>query len=376
MNKTGIYIHIPFCVRKCNYCDFLSFPAGEEDRNRYIRCLVQEIERSEKYFPQNRQVDTVFVGGGTPSILSLRQLEQIFEMLRRTFLIEESAEVTVECNPGTVDPQTIRGFRKMGVNRISFGVQSAVDSELQTLGRIHRFQEAQDSVAMAREAGFENINIDVMSAIPGQTKKSYSDTLTQILELKPEHISAYSLIIEEGTPFYEKYRDVPPVDEETDRWMYAATKERLAACGYGRYEISNYARKGYECRHNLKYWSGEDYIGFGLGASSKIANIRYQNERDRRLYIEMIQEGKNVAHVEEVLSLEDEMSEFLILGLRKTRGISLSVFENQFGISVDDIYGKQIEKFMADGLLQREGDRLFFTDYGLDVSNLVLCTFV
>lgn len=376
MNQTGIYIHIPFCVRKCNYCDFLSFPAGEEERNRYIHCLVQEIERSQRYFPENRQVDTVFLGGGTPSILSLRQVEQILKALRQTFIIADTAEITAECNPGTVDLEFIRGLFKNGVNRISFGVQSAVDSELQTLGRIHRFQDAKESVAMAREAGFENINIDVMSAVPGQTKKSYSDTLTRILELKPEHISAYSLIIEEGTPFYEKYGEVPPVDEETDRWMYAATKERLAACGYERYEISNYARRGYECRHNLKYWSGEDYIGFGLGASSKVGVTRYHNESDMTQYLEKIQREDNVAYVEEVLSTEEQMSEYMILGLRKTRGISLNEFKNQFGIPVDDIYGKQIETFMADGLLQREGDRLFFTDHGLDVSNLVLCELI
>lgn len=376
MNQTGIYIHIPFCVRKCNYCDFLSFPAGEEERNRYICCLVQEIERSQRYFPENRQVDTVFLGGGTPSILSLRQVEQILKALRQTFIIADTAEITAECNPGTVDLEFIRGLFKNGVNRISFGVQSAVDSELQTLGRIHRFQDAKESVAMAREAGFENINIDVMSAVPGQTKKSYSDTLTRILELKPEHISAYSLIIEEGTPFYEKYGEVPPVDEETDRWMYAATKERLAACGYERYEISNYARRGYECRHNLKYWSGEDYIGFGLGASSKVGVTRYHNESDMTQYLEKIQREDNVAYVEEVLSTEEQMSEYMILGLRKTRGISLNEFKNQFGIPVDDIYGKQIETFMADGLLQRERDRLFFTDHGLDVSNLVLCELI
>lgn len=376
MEKTGIYIHFPFCLRKCNYCDFLSFPAEGEERERYVTCLVREIRRGGQHFSKRRTADTVFFGGGTPSLLTPPQMERIFEALHETFSIEDSAEITMECNPGTADKEKICGFHKMGGNRISVGVQSAVDSELECLGRIHRFEEAKNTVRTAREAGFQNINIDLMSAIPGQTLESYEDTLEQILVLKPEHISAYSLIIEEGTPFYKKYKDNPPVDEETDRLMYAVTKERLADGGYERYEISNYAKKGYECRHNLKYWSGEDYIGFGLGASSKIGNVRYQNERSMEVYIRNIEQKKPVSYVEEVLEREDEMAEFFILGLRRTRGISLEQFEDRFGVSAEAIYGKQIETFIRDGLLAKKQNQLFFTDYGLDVSNVVLCEFL
>lgn len=377
MDCMGIYVHIPFCVKKCNYCDFLSWPLkGETEQDRYTGSLVQEIGMARQILPENCPVDSVFVGGGTPSILTLKNLEKIFSALDRNFSLEPSAEITIECNPGTCCRTKFQEYRKFGINRISFGVQSADQAELHTLGRIHSFEDAVSSFDDARAAGFDNINIDLMSAIPGQTLPGYKETLRKVLVMEPEHISAYSLIIEEGTPFYERYRDTPPVDEETDRQMYSLTKEMLRECGYERYEISNYARSGYECRHNLKYWSGGDYIGFGVGASSKIAGVRYKNETDPERYADCIRHGESVARQEEILSREDEMSEFFILGLRKTDGVSEEEFEARFLLRADSVYGNQIRKFVENGLLSRKEGRIYLTERGMDISNYVLCEFL
>lgn len=400
MEKTlGIYIHIPFCIRKCHYCDFLSFSAGAEEKERYVDSLVQEIRAyrlsdevssgdssevscryssgmSGRYYSGKPQVDTIFIGGGTPSILPVSGLKRIFEALSERYVISKDAEITIECNPGTADREKFEAYRKLGLNRISLGVQSASDEELEKLGRIHTFAEAAAAFAMARQAGFDNINVDLMSAVPGQTVESYRSTLKSVLALNPEHISAYSLIVEEGTPFYEKYRDDPPVDENTDRVMYALTKELLMKKGYERYEVSNYAKEGFACRHNLIYWTGGDYIGFGLGAASKVKNIRYKNETDFAAYMERIRREENIRYVEEVLETEDEMSEFFILGLRKTDGVSKKEFAERFSIEVSEVYGDLIYKFAEEGLLECSGDRISFTDRGLDISNYVLCSFV
>ena len=375
-NMMGIYVHIPFCVRKCGYCDFLSFPAGEMERERYTEYLVREIKRENQIISEETEVDTVFIGGGTPSILSAFQMERILEALAHRFRIIPEAEITIECNPGTVSPEKLSTYKKMGVNRISFGVQSAIAQELRKLGRIHSFEEAVHSFRAARSAGFENINIDLMSGIPGQTISSYKNTLKNVLELEPEHISSYSLIVEEGTPFYDVYAENPPVDEDVDREMYSYTKEVLAARGYARYEISNYARSGFSCRHNLKYWSGDDYIGFGLGASSKISNIRYKNETDIKTYMACIQAGRPVAGIEEVLDREDEMSEFFILGLRKTKGISLSEFEQRFSVSAFHVYGIPLKKMIKEELLICSEGWVRLSDRGIDVSNYVLREFI
>ncbi len=296
--KLGLYIHIPFCVRKCGYCDFLSAPASEEERERYVSSLVREmglwgelglrgdVERCKELglrgdverckepglrgntewcreAASDFEVDTVFIGGGTPSVLSAAQMDRVFQGIADYFPLGENPEFTVECNPGTVTAEKLAAYRRAGVNRVSFGMQSAHDEELVRLGRIHTFRDFETSYEQARKAGFSNINIDVMAAIPGQTEKSYEETLFKVISLAPEHISSYSLIIEEGTPFYEKYAENPPVDEETDRQMYELTGEMLAGAGYERYEISNYAREGFMCRHNLKYWRREEYLALG-----------------------------------------------------------------------------------------------------------------
>lgn len=396
-DKTGIYVHIPFCVQKCRYCDFLSFPSEREGVSRYVDSLLREIRSFRQpevmaqdirsfYLPEESagcmdgshkiEVDSVFIGGGTPSILPVEHLERIFGALSERFRLSEDAEITVECNPGTAGKEAFQAYRSIGINRISFGFQSAVDAELKKLGRIHTAAEAEEAFWMARQAGFDNINIDLMSAIPGQTLDSYRMTLGAALALNPQHISAYSLIIEDGTPFYAEYGEKPPVDEDTDREMYAMTKDLLAQGGYRRYEISNYAKEGFSCRHNLKYWSGCDYIGFGLGASSKIGNIRYKNETDIHTYTDKVQKGENITYIEEVLQPEDEMAEFFILGLRKTEGVSRSEFAARFSEDAMDRYGDLLFQCEKEGLLMFSADRIAFTDRGLDVSNYVLCRFL
>lgn len=379
MNTAGIYIHIPFCIRKCGYCDFLSAPADEALQRRYAACVAEEIRQFVQTAGDSDKrpvADTVFFGGGTPSILPLAGLEQIVTALTDSFSVSDDAEMTIECNPGTAGREKFEAYRDMGINRLSLGMQSAVDRELEGLGRIHTYSDTREAFCRAREAGFENINLDLMSAIPGQTVESWRFTLQQAVGMEPEHLSAYSLIVEEGTPFYERYRNGPPVDEDTDRIMYAMTGEILSGSGYERYEISNYARQGFVCRHNMKYWSGDDYIGFGLGASSKIGAVRYKNETELIRYMNRVRRGKAVREVEEILDTADEMSEFLVLGLRKTGGVSRSEFCRRFSMDVNDVYGEWIEKSEKEGLLAVAGDRIRLTPRGLDVCNYVLCRFI
>lgn len=371
----GLYIHIPFCIRKCEYCDFLSFPADRQLRQQYVKSLRREMELW-KETACAYDVDTVFIGGGTPSVLSMEEMDMVFQGICDNFSLTDKPEFTVECNPGTVRKDKFDLYYQAGVNRLSFGMQSAVEDELKKLGRIHGLKELLDGYELARQTGFDNVNLDIMSAIPGQTRKSYEETLCLVTGLEPEHISSYSLIIEEGTPFYEQYAENPPVDEDTDRWMYERTCEVLGAAGYERYEISNYAKEGKECRHNLKYWQREEYLGIGLGASSFLAHTRFSNERDISAYEERIASGKcPVAEVEE-LRAEDERAEFMYLGLRCQRGISASRFQECFGRTVDECFGEEVSRFQRQGLLERRGDRIYLTRRGIDVSNYVFCEFI
>lgn len=362
MKPLELYIHIPFCIRKCKYCDFLSAPSGKEERAAYVENLCRKI-RSHTELAEAYRVVTIFVGGGTPSILEEEQIRQIFTAVRETFQIEESAEITIEMNPGTVTEEKLRTYKEIGINRLSIGLQSADDRELAALGRIHTFGEFLDTYRMARKAGFENINIDLMSAIPHQTRESYERTLRTAAELGPEHISAYSLIIEEGTPFYEKYgegkhaADLP--DEDTERLMYEDTKRILEEYGYHRYEISNYAKDGRECRHNLGYWERAEYLGIGSGAASLIDNVRFTEDGEP-----------------ERLSIKEQMAEYMFLGLRKIKGVSKQRFAECFGSSMEDIYGNVIEDMKKKGLLQEQGDSVRLTERGIDVSNYVMSEFL
>ena len=377
-----LYVHIPFCVRKCEYCDFLSAPAGADTQQEYVRNLLLEIEQKGVRCT-DYEVTTIFFGGGTPSILKAGWIADILDAIHRNFKVRKDAEITIECNPGTLTFEKLSIYKSAGINRISVGLQSASDAELRELGRVHTYEDFLKSYDLIRKKGFSNVNIDLMAALPGQTLKSYEQTLRRVLALKPEHISAYSLIIEEGTPFYEKYEadellrekgEKPQMlpSEETERLMYERTKELLFAHGYERYEISNYARRGYACRHNIGYWRRENYLGFGLGSASLLENERFHNTTDLTDYLG----GDYLAYEQEKLDKKSQMEEFMFLGLRMTDGISTECFRQTFGLTVELVYGPVLEQQIADQLLRKEDGRIFLTERGLDVSNYVMAQFL
>lgn len=359
-----IYVHVPFCVRKCAYCDFLSAPADKEVQKAYVKQLLREIAASEK-LSETYEVATVFFGGGTPSILKGEQLCCILKALQNRLPFREDAEITIEANPGTVDRDKLLRYQEAGVNRVSFGLQSADNEELKLLGRIHTWEQFLESFQAAREAGFQNINVDLMSALPGQTLKSVYRTLDRVLALSPEHISAYSLILEEGTPFYECYKDHPELlpSEEEERQMYYATQERLCSCGYGHYEISNYAKPGYVCRHNLGYWERTDYKGYGTGAASLLENVRYVNQTELSEYLK-----GNFAGEKEILTEQMVREEYFFLGLRKTEGVEPGGY--------GEYYKEQIQRLQKQQLLEEENGRIRLTRRGIDVSNYVMAQFL
>lgn len=351
-----LYIHIPFCVKKCSYCDFLSAPASSPVQEAYMTALFRElIERGAEY--TDRIVTSIFIGGGTPSILPASQIEALMEQIRSAFCVAEDAEVTIECNPGTADIDKLSAYRHAGINRLSIGLQSASNEELRCLGRIHTYEEFLECYHAARETGFQNINVDLMSALPGQSLASFEETVHKVLSLTPppEHISAYSLIIEEETPFYAQYEEgvLNLPDEDMEREMYVRTKQLLREAGYERYEISNYARPGYECRHNIGYWTREEYLGLGIGAASLMDETRWSNGRDLSAYIE---NPVGVRKQVEALTEEEQMEETMFLGLRLTEGVSETKFRTDFGCSLEDVYGEVIEKNIAEELIAWRAD--------------------
>lgn len=371
-----LYIHVPFCVKKCAYCDFLSFPADEGTKRRYVEKLMEEMGTMGAVCRDNT-VSTVFVGGGTPSILKGEWMEELFSVLRENFSLEPDAEISMEANPGTVTKEKLFSYRRAGINRLSFGLQSAKERELSALGRIHSFEDFLESFRAARECGFENINVDLMSALPGQTADSWMETLKRTAELSPEHISAYSLIVEEGTPFYEAYgseagRKLLP-DEETEREMYHRTKAFLRECGYERYEISNYAKPGFACLHNIGYWTGVPYLGLGLGAASYLNGKRFSGHGDMETYLAS---AAGTYENEVQLTKKDMEEEFFFLGLRLTKGVSLAEFKERFGEDAAAVYPGVMERFVKEGAANLSDGRFFLTDYGMDVSNYVMAEFL
>lgn len=411
MNKRQLelYIHIPFCARKCAYCDFLSFAVPEHTYRNYMDKLIEEIYGQSACF-QDSCVTSIFLGGGTPSILPPELVEELFAVLYNCFTVAEDAEVTIEANPGTLTMEKLEVYKESGINRLSLGLQSADDQELRMLGRIHTFDDFLKSYQRARQAGFANISVDLMSALPGQDAYSWKNTLRKVMMLKPEHISAYSLIIEEGTPFYERYgrdnasldggmagnkravpvksvlpgnswnnyMELPPLpDEDMDREIYHMTKGLLASQGYERYEISNYARPGYECRHNIGYWTGVDYLGLGLGASSYISGYRYRNEADLHRYLSLdLQKAGAAARDIQGLTLEEKMEEFMFLGLRMMQGVSGNEFLGRFGRNMWKVYDLAFRKLQGQGLIEVEMPWVRLTARGIDVSNRVFHEFL
>lgn len=367
-----IYIHIPFCIRKCDYCDFLSGPSGPEEQADYVQALLREIQAVEE--GEGRSVSSIFIGGGTPSVLDERLLGDILREIRNRFKMEEDAEITIEVNPGTANIGKLQAYREMGINRLSIGLQSPEDRELKILGRIHNYGQFLETYQEARTVGFDNINIDLMSAIPDQTYEGWVKNLRTVAELEPEHISAYSLIVEEGTPFAARKLNLP--DEDTEYNMYEATAQILKEYGFEQYEISNYARKGRKCRHNVGYWTRQDYLGFGLGASSLYGKERFANTADMKKYLENSKNPEKIREKEPSLTREDEMAEFMFLGLRMTKGISKADFQRCFGCTIESVYGEVLEKYESMELLLEKGGRIFLSREGIHVSNSIMAEFL
>ena len=367
-----IYIHIPFCIRKCDYCDFLSGPSGPEEQADYVQALLREIQAVEE--GEGRSVSSIFIGGGTPSVLDERLLGDILREIRNRFKMEEDAEITIEVNPGTANIGKLQAYREMGINRLSIGLQSPEDRELKILGRIHNYGQFLETYQEARTVGFDNINIDLMSAIPDQTYEGWVKNLRTVAELEPEHISAYSLIVEEGTPFAARKLNLP--DEDTEYNMYEATAVILKEYGFEQYEISNYARKGRECRHNVGYWTRQDYLGFGLGASSLYGKERFANTADMKKYLKNSKNPEKIREKEPSLTREDEMAEFMFLGLRMTKGISKADFQRCFGCTIESVYGEVLEKYESMELLLEKDGRIFLSREGIHVSNSIMAEFL
>ncbi|WP_367567860.1 radical SAM family heme chaperone HemW [Lacrimispora sp.] len=400
MNKKELelYIHIPFCARKCAYCDFLSFPGDQQAQREYSLKLIEEI-RCQSVRAEEYQVVSVFIGGGTPSILKAEYMAEILCSLKESFHILPDAEISMEVNPGTVTAEGLACYKEAGVNRISMGLQSADDQELRWLGRIHTYDGFLKSYQRVRMAGFDNVNVDLISAIPGQTLESWKNTLKKTAMLKPEHISAYSLIVEKGTPYYERYGGYEPAeshcggqsaclmslpelpDEDMEREMYYLTQEFLREQGYERYEISNYSKKGYECRHNMGYWMGTEYLGFGLGASSYFEGCRFHNTPDFREYCsadfdqeEIFQ--KVLRQDFEKLTIEQKMEEYMFLGLRMIEGVSAQEFVSRFGHNIKNVYGMILSEMEENGLMEWKDGYYRLTSRGIDISNYVMSRFL
>lgn len=372
-----LYIHIPFCVKKCAYCDFLSYTAEKEVQKAYIEAMKKEIlARGQQTDLHEKEVVSIFFGGGTPSILPPEWIAELLDTVRAAFQVCQDTEISMESNPGTLSREKLLCYRKAGINRLSIGCQSTVDEELQMLGRIHSWKEFLDSYEQARACGFENINVDLMSGLPGQTVRSWEQSLRKIAELGPEHISAYSLILEEGTPLFEMQDQYAFPEEEEERSMYELTHTVLEKYGYLQYEISNYSLPGKECRHNRGYWIGTEYLGLGLGAASFIGNRRFSNTSDREEYIASAERPENLEEVQEILTREDRMGERMILGLRLIKGVSGTAFEEEFGLSLMEQYGPIIEKYLKWNLLEWEGNHLHLTREGISVSNQVMAEFL
>lgn len=408
-NNLELYIHTPFCVKKCAYCDFLSFPADTNTQIQYVHALLNEI----RFYGEQMggyQVSTIYIGGGTPSWLEPELLVAIMDQVYNSFHVREDAEVSIECNPGTVTTAKLEAYRRAGINRLSIGLQSANNEELKVLGRIHTYEQFLKTYELARNAGYTNINIDLMSGLPCQSAESFADTLQRVIRLKPEHISAYSLIIEKGTPFYEKYKfdmvrqeagmktEELPTEDDTYK-MLKLTQRVLAKAGYERYEISNYAKPGYACRHNVGYWTRENYLGLGLGAASLIDNVRYSNTRELYEYIEICRKltflppevfapeegmdapergwfGSNLHTEAAVVNRKAQMEEFMFLGLRMTEGISRNEFEANFGMPIEAAYVQVLPDLQAQKLIEKREGRVYLTDRGMDVANYVMAQFL
>ena len=370
----SLYIHIPFCVRKCLYCDFPSYGGMENYYDDYVKRICSEIEKAGEVCSKYK-INTVFIGGGTPTVLKSGSLEKIMKTVFDNYNVVKDAEITCEANPGTLDMAKLRDMRAMGINRLSMGLQARQNDILKLLGRIHTAEDFEREFLFARRAGFENISCDIMFSLPRQTVEDWRETVSWVVSLNPEHISAYSLIIEEGTPFKDMYDNgkITVPDDETDRKMYHMAVDMLEEKGYKRYEISNFAKAGFESRHNSVYWRTGEYMGFGLGAHSYFNGRRFHNTYNLDEYM---RSGQFKKYDVELLSEKDKMAEFMFMGLRMSEGVSVSEFKRRFGMNIDEIYGKELKEIISEGLAFERDNRVILTDYGFDVSNYVFEKFI
>lgn len=377
----GLYVHIPFCKAKCRYCDFVSF-ADCESMGEYCGALLKEIRLCGETLPK-LEYDTVFFGGGTPSILPQGAIAMLLDALRASFSIAPGAEITIEANPGTLSEDKLKEYRSAGVNRLSMGLQSANDVLLETIGRIHRFKDFVQNYECARAVGFDNINADIMYGLPGQAVKDHLDTIEALYKLGLDHVSAYSLIVEEGTPLYtDIIGGVESLPAEDDAYlMHRKGMEFLEQLGYARYEISNYAKPGFASRHNLNYWDNGQYLGLGLNSHSAMRIdgkwLRFFNTANLSDYIQSCARGvRPMEGKAEEIPLKEEMFETVMLGLRKTEGVSEKAFFERFGTALDEAYGPALEQLSARGWLARQGGYCHLTDEGLDFQNEALLAFM
>ena len=376
MDKISLYIHIPFCAQKCLYCDFPSFARKDHLRKAYIEALNKEIiSLREKY--NNLEINTIFIGGGTPSVLEADELECLLKEVAKLNMAKD-IEYSMECNPGNLTEEKLEVMKKYGVNRISMGLQAKQDNLLKGLGRIHNYKTFKENFLLAKKVGFNNINVDLMFGLPNQSLNEWEETLREIISLEPAHISAYSLIIEEGTAFYNLYENdkLKLPTEEEERKMYHLAKKILEENGFNQYEISNYAKEGKECRHNLAYWNMDNWIGVGSAAASYINGKRIKNISSVEEYINSINEKGEA--VEEIInnSKNDNMEEFMFMGLRKINGIDENEFKNRFSMNINDVYGEILNKYIGEGLLIRESGRIFLSEKGIEISNVIMADFL
>ena len=381
MNSVGIYIHIPFCKQKCKYCDFTSFACKEDIYDEYFKCLKKEIsEKSDELDNENIEIDTIYIGGGTPSIVPAEYIEDIINLIYEKYNVSKIAEITIEANPGTIDKDKLEKYIEAGINRLSIGLQSTNDKLLKMLGRIHTYCEFEEVYKTARQVGFKNINVDLMIGLPNQTMEDVQNSLKELINKSPEHISVYSLIVEENTKMFDLIEsgELELSNENLEREMYWEVKNVLQENGYCHYEISNFAKKGFESKHNSNCWKQHSYLGFGVAAHSYYDGIRYSNITDLKTYIENLQNGESVYNIifHEKQSKEQMMKEYMLLGLRKIDGVKISEFKEKFVDNPLYYFREQLNKLVKQNLVEVSEDRIYLTDKGLDLANIVWMEFI
>ena len=374
----GLYVHVPFCAQKCNYCDFNSYKIEEKNQKKdYLISIKKEMELYKEEF-KNKEFTSVFLGGGTPSILTPEELTILIENIYSNFNIKRDAEITMECNPGTLNKVKLKAIKSLGINRLSMGLQVTQDHHLKYIGRIHTYEQFEKNYKDAIEVGIDNINVDLMYSLPNQSFDEWKETLNKIINLNPSHISAYSLILEEGTKFYDMYlnKEFELNDEEVDISIYNYTIDTLYKNGYHQYEISNYAKEGYECKHNIGYWKCDNYLGLGPGASGYINNYRYSNICDIKEYNKFLADNKKPISEKNILSKKDEMEEFIFMGLRMNEGINLDEFYEKFNVNFKHKYNNILDKLKNLNLIIEQNNNIALTQRGRELSNTVFIEFI